>query len=231
MATYVLVHGAWHGSWCWARVRKLLQAEGHAVFTPTLTGLGERSHLLSKSVRLQTHIDDVVNLIRWEDLNDVILCGHSYAGIVMTGVAEAVAERIVTMIYLDAFVPTSGQSLLDLLPPETAAALCAGARSKEDGWRLPPRTAASFAVNDGDREWVDRQCTPHPFATFEDPVRFTDRVRSIVDVRYILATENPGSPFVGLAESARKRGWQVVRIAAGHDVMLDDPKRLVELLR
>ena len=115
-ATYVLVHGAWHGSWCWKRVRKGLRDTGHQVFTPTLTGLGERSHLNSAAVNLSTHIADVVNLLRWEDLSDVILCGHSYGGTVITGVADRIPERIRTLVYLDAFVPEDGECLFDLAP-------------------------------------------------------------------------------------------------------------------
>ena len=117
MATFVLVHGAWHGSWCWKRVRQALQDAGHDVFTPTLTGVGERSHLLSLHVNLETHIDDVVNLIRWEDLSDVVLCGHSYGGCVISGVADRVPDRIRALVYLDAFVLRDGQSLHDTLPP------------------------------------------------------------------------------------------------------------------
>jgi len=104
MATFVLVHGAWHGSWCWKRVRRALQARGHEVFTPTLTGVGERSHLLSRHVNLDTHIGDVVNLIRWEELSDVVLCGHSYGGCVVSGVADRVPNPIGALVYLDAFL-------------------------------------------------------------------------------------------------------------------------------
>src|SRR3984957_20745503 len=111
MATFVLVHGAWHGSWCWKRVRQALQAAGHNVFTPTLTGVADRSHLLSPDVNLDTHIDDVVNLIRWEELSDVVLCGHSYGGMVITGVADALSDRIRSLVYLDAFVPKDGEAL------------------------------------------------------------------------------------------------------------------------
>ena len=118
MSTYVLVHGAWHGSWCWKRVRKALQANGHDVFTPTLTGLGERSHLLSREVNLETHIDDVVNLIRWEELSNIVLCGHSYGGVVVSGVADRVPDRIGALIYLDAFVLEDGRSVHDEVPPD-----------------------------------------------------------------------------------------------------------------
>lgn len=117
MSTYVLVHGAWHGSWCWKRVRRALQALGHEVFTPTLTGVADRVHLLSPQVNLETHITDVVNLIQWEELSDVVLCGHSYGGCVISGVADRIPDRIGALVYLDAFVLESGQSLHDTLRP------------------------------------------------------------------------------------------------------------------
>jgi len=107
--TYVLVHGAWHGSWCWKRVRKSLRDAGHQVFTPTLTGVGDRSHLNSAAINLSTHIADVVNLLQWEDLSDVVLCGHSYGGSVISGVIDRIPERIRTLVYLDAFVPEDGE--------------------------------------------------------------------------------------------------------------------------
>ena len=118
MGTFVLVHGAWHGSWCWKRVRRMLQQQGHEVFTPTLTGVGERSHLLNRDLNLETHILDVQNLIVWEELSDVVLCGHSYGGCVVTGVADRVPERVRALVYLDAFVLEAGQSLAQLLPQE-----------------------------------------------------------------------------------------------------------------
>ena len=122
----MLVHGAWRGSWSWKRVRRQLQAAGHQVFTPTLTGLGERSHLASSDINLSTHIDDIVNLIRWEELSDVILCGHSYAGCVISGVADQVGERIKALVYLDAFLLENGESIMDL----HSAELVEGARQQ-----------------------------------------------------------------------------------------------------
>jgi pimeloyl-ACP methyl ester carboxylesterase len=116
MTDYVLIHGAWHGSWCWARVRRLLAAGAHGVFTPTLTGVGERSHLLSRDVGLDTHIADVANLMIWENLRDVVLVGHSYSGFVARHVADRMPDRIRSLIYLDAFVPENGKTLFDYLP-------------------------------------------------------------------------------------------------------------------
>src|SRR5262245_14863398 len=129
MATFVLVHGAWHGGWCWQRVSPLLRARGHEVFAPTLTGLGERSHLLTREIGLETHVADVVNAIRWEDLTDVVLCGHSYGGMVISGAADRMADRVRSLVYLDAFVPADGQSIFDFMTAERAEGFRDGARA------------------------------------------------------------------------------------------------------
>ena len=155
MSTYVLVHGAWHGSWCWKRVRKALQARGHEVFTPALTGVGERSHLLSRQVNLDTHIDDVVNLIQWEELSDVVLCGHSYGGAVISGVAERIPDRIGALVYLDAFVLKNGQCLHDTLPPEQRNLQMELTATHGEGWKVPPIPAEVFHVNANDAAWVE----------------------------------------------------------------------------
>jgi pimeloyl-ACP methyl ester carboxylesterase len=143
MSAFVLVHGAWHGSWCWKRVRRALQARGHEVFTPTLTGVADRLHLLSPQVDLETHITDVTNLIRWEELADVVLCGHSYGGCVISGVADRVSDRIGALVYLDAFVLENAQSLHDTFPAELRNAQIAAARGKLERAgkyrRFPPK--------------------------------------------------------------------------------------------
>jgi len=156
--TFVLVHGAWHGGWCWRRVADLLTGRGHKVFTPTLTGLADRSHLLSKDIRLKTHIDDVVNLIKWERLSGVVLCGHSYGGFVVSGVAEEMEKAIASIVFLDAFVPDNGDAMPDL----TGAAVIEAIRKAQDTGALgvPPRPAAAFGVNEKDRTWVDSLTGP-----------------------------------------------------------------------
>ena len=164
--TFVLVHGAWHGGWCWRRVSDLLERQGHKVFTPTLTGLGERSHLMSKEIRLATHVTDVVNLMKWEGLADVVLCGHSYGGMVVSGVAEQMAGKIGSIVFLDAFVPDNGEALADLTGAATLDLLRAATQKGDIG--IPARTAASFNVNEKDRAWVDALCVPQPIATFLD---------------------------------------------------------------
>lgn len=230
MATFVLVHGAWHGSWCWKRVRTALQRQGHDVFTPTLTGIGERAHLLTPQVNLETHINDVLNLIRWEELDDIVLCGHSYAGCVVSSVVDRIPERISRLIYLDAFVPETGKSLHDCLPEDQRAMQLDLCRQVGEGWKVPPIPAEVFNVNTADRAWVDRQCTMQSLATFQQPVLRTGRPLPADKVTYILATGWEGSPFVQFHERAKLAGWHTLSLDCGHDVMLDRPAELVRIL-
>ena len=145
MATFVLVHGAWHGAWCWRRVARLLARAGHEVFTPTLTGLAERSHLLTPAIDLDTHIFDVVNEMKWQNLSDVVLVGHSYGGMVISGVAEKMERAILSIVMLDAFVPENGQSLVDLQPsPMRDAVLRQSGRARRASRRGPLRFSRSM---------------------------------------------------------------------------------------
>jgi len=230
MATFVLVHGAWHGSWCWARVRRALLDQGHQVFTPTLTGVGERSHLLSRDIDLQVHVDDIANLIIWEELDEVILCGHSYGGAVISGAADAVADRIAALVYLDAFLLEEGEALHDLLPDEQREMQLSLADEYGEGWRVPPIPAEIFNVNARDRDWVDRQCTPQPLATFQQKLRLSGGLAGIARNHFIFASGWEGTPFTASWRRAQARGWTTSEIACGHDVMLDDPEALVSEL-
>ena len=229
MATFVLVQGAWHGSWCWKRVRSALQARGHEVFTPTLTGVGERSHLLAPGVNLDTHINDVVNLIKWEELTDVVLVGHSYGGCVISGAADRIAERIGKLVYLDAFLLENGESLHDTLPPEQRNMQLDLMRQHGDGWMVPPIPAEVFAVNPGDSAWVNRQCTMQPIATFQQAITLKGNAKAL-PTTYILATGWNDSPFPKFCERAKARGWKTLSVACGHDVMLDKPEELTQIL-
>jgi pimeloyl-ACP methyl ester carboxylesterase len=230
MATFVLVHGAWHGSWCWKRVRKTLQSQGHDVFTPTLTGVGERSHLLSPRVDLDTHINDVVNLIQWEELSDVVLCGHSYGGAVISGAADRVPDRIRALVYLDAFVIEDGQSLHDTLPPAQRNLQIELTGQHGDGWKVPPIPGEVFAVNANDLEWVNRQCTMQSLATFQQAIKLERKGNPVGNTTFILATGWSDSPFHQFYEGARTRGWQTLTMPCGHDVMLDRPEELTSAL-
>ena len=232
MASFVLVHGAFHGGWCWRDVAARLCADGHEVFTPTLTGLGERSHLASPAVDLSTHVLDVVNLMHWEDLRDVVLVGHSYGGMVVTGVAEGAAERIGALVYLDALVPEDGQSALDLQPAERRAEILEEVAA--NGGRLwPPRSAAYYGVRDPARQaWVDGHCTPHPFATVFERLRLSGPpAAGVARKLYILCTDPPLPylrRFYDLA--AAREGWQTMELPTGHDAMVTEPERLSQIL-
>jgi pimeloyl-ACP methyl ester carboxylesterase len=230
MSTFVLVHGAWHGGWCWKRVRRALQAQGHDVFTPTLTGVADRSHLLSCEVNLDTHIEDVVNLIRWEELSDVVLCGHSYGGCVISGVAERIPGRIGALVYLDAFVLEDGENLLQNVHESQREQVLEGARSVGEGWKAPPIPAEVFNVNSKDLEWVNRQCTMHPLASFEQRLKLGEGIRQVKNVTFILATGWQDTPFLPSFERAKSKGWKTLEIACGHDVMLDAPGELAIVL-
>jgi len=226
-ATYVLVHGAWHGSWCWKRVRKPLQDAGHQVFTPTLTCLGERSHLNSSAVNLSTHIADVINLVRWEDLSNVILCGHSYGGLVISGVADKAPERIGELVYLDAFVPEDGKCLFELQSPEREQQMRLQAHTAGAGWKVPPIPAERFNVNLEDVAWVNAQCTAQSIASFEERIRLN---RVWHEATHILATGWDHSSFRTAHERAKTKGWRTVTVASGHEVMLDSPAYVAGLL-
>lgn len=231
MSTYVLVHGAWHGGWCWRRVADRLRAAGHDVFTPTLTGLADRSHLLSPQITLQTHILDIANLLEWEELEEVILCGHSYGGMVITGAADRQADRIKSMVYLDAFVPANGEAAMDSRPPDRVALAFEQVRTVGEGWWMPPTSAASFRVNEADQAWVDAKCTNFPISCFTQPVYLTGAVDRISPKYYIRAAGYLGPQFDACVEKLNgKPGWTVTSLPCGHDAMVDMPGELTELL-
>ena len=231
MSTFVLVHGAWHGGWCWKRVRNALQTHGHEVYTPTLTGVADRSHLIAPDIDLDTHILDVVNLIEWEELSGVVLCGHSYGGCVVAGVADRIPDRVHALVYLDAFVPGNGESLFQHVPEAQFDLLMEGARVTGEGWKVPPIPAEVFNVNANDRDWVNRQCTVQPIATFEQGISLSGGIDQVKNVTYIRATNFvEGSPFGPFEDKARANGWKTVAMAGGHDLMLDLPDELTEVL-
>ena len=227
--TFVLVHGAWHGGWCWRRVADRLTARGHKVFAPTMTGLGERVHLMSRDIKLATHITDIVNVFKYERLSDVVLCGHSYGGFVVSGVAEQVETSISSIVFLDAFYPDNGISVLDNTRPaiQEAAALAA----KRGEFALPAPSAERFGVNEKDRAWVDALCGPQPLATFSDKIALSGARERIVKKTYIRATGYDNPAFdQALAKIKADKTWRTYEVPCGHDVMVDMPDRLTEIL-
>jgi pimeloyl-ACP methyl ester carboxylesterase len=219
---FVLVHGAWHGGWCWRRVADRLTAAGRYVVAPTLSGVGERSHLASDSITLTTHVDDVVNEVTWKDLDDVVLVGHSYGGMVITGVAERIRERIAAIVYLDAFLPSDGQSQYAFRGSNAAP------------WPehlVPPISASVLRVNEKDAAWVDGKLTPHPVKCFTEPLRVTGAYALIPQKLYIRAADFPSPTFDAvLARCRSDRAWKTLEIKCGHDVMIDRPAELAAIL-
>ena len=227
--TFVLVHGAWHGGWCWRRVADRLRGAGHVVFAPTLTGLGERTHLLRAGIDLKTHIADVVNVMKWEQLTDVVLCGHSYGGMIISGVAEQMAPALRSIVFLDAFVPKNGEAVADLTGPAVREA--AAAAMQRGDIVIPPRPAEAFGVNEADRAWVDRLCVGQPIGTFTDKIALTGAVDRIARKSYIRAASyaNPGFDRA-LAAAKSNPTWRTYAVSCSHDVMVDAPDRLSEIL-
>lgn len=229
--TFVLLHGAWHGGWCWQRVAGPLRAAGHTVYTPTQTGLGERSHLMSRSITLDTFTADLVNVLEWEDLRDVILVGHSFGGNAISGAADRVPHRIRHLVYLDAILPVSGESPFARLPPEIAAARRRLAQESSDGLSIPPPDPSAFDVTDPvDIAWLKAKCTPHPLSAYESSQVFTHPVGNGLPATYVACKPDYG-PTASSREAARKRpDWRYVEVDGGHDVMVTHPKGVIDIL-
>jgi pimeloyl-ACP methyl ester carboxylesterase len=228
--TFVLVHGAWGGGWCWRRVADRLRRDGHAVFTPTLTGLGERSHLLRPGIDLATHVADIVSVMRWERLNDVVLCGHSYGGFVISGVAEEIPALIRSIMFLDAFVPENGDTIQKLITRPTFQDAIRAALQRGD-LGVPPPPAEAFGVNEADRAWVDSLRVPQPIGTFTSPIPLSGARENIARKTYIRAKGYANQAFDrALATVQADPSWRCYEVPCGHAVMVDMPERLTELL-
>jgi pimeloyl-ACP methyl ester carboxylesterase len=230
MATFLVVHGAWSAGWAWKKMRPLLRERGHEVHTPTQTGLGERAHLARAEIDLETHIADILGVLEFEDLRDMILVGHSYGGMVATGVADRATERIAQLVYLDAFVPRDGQSCFDLVGAEGRASKLEAARAGGDGWRMPPNplppdTAAA------DVAWALPRRVWQPLRTSEQPIRLTGAVERLPR-SYVYCTRfGPGDVFRQFAERARTEpGWRYHELDASHNPHITMPETLAALL-
>jgi pimeloyl-ACP methyl ester carboxylesterase len=231
MAQFVLVHGGWRGGWIWKRVAQQLRHEGHDAYTPTLTGLAERSHLLRGDINLSTHIQEILKLIQFEGLNDVLLCGHSYAGMLISGVADAIGDRIASLVYLDAWFPQDGDSIMGLSPAEYQLMHLKDA-GQHGGTACSPIPAAMLQVNEQDRAWVDRMATPHPLATMIEAIRLQGNHLKVKEKMFVLATAWEPNPFRQFYERLQEdSAWTMRTIECGHDAMLDQPEAVVSLLR
>jgi pimeloyl-ACP methyl ester carboxylesterase len=228
VATFVLVHGAWSGGLIWRAVARALRKAGHEVYTPTLTGLGERRHLLNRGIDLDTHIGDILGVIDYEDLSGLVLVGHSYGGMVVTGVGDAIPERIASLVYVDAFVPENGQSLFSILPdgaPRPAAA------AGED-WLSAPLPVEAFGEPSAQvREFAARKNLPHPRACFTQPVKLTGGIDRIPHRTYIYCNDPAPTAFTPFYERVmNKPGWTVHTLPCTHFVPMDRPAELTTLL-
>jgi pimeloyl-ACP methyl ester carboxylesterase len=225
MTTFVLVHGAWHGGWVWQRVVPHLPS----AYTPTLTGVSDRAHLLNPSVGLGTHVQDVVALIENYDLTDVVLVGHSYAGQVVTAVADRIPSRISKRVYLDAFVGDAGDAAIDLLPAKVAGHYRESVSGPGFGWLIPVRSLTVLGVSEeADLQWLSPRLTPHPWLTYTEPLRLTGAGES-VPAAFIECTDWM-RVFEPHAARAASRGWPVFQVATGHEAMVTAPKELADVL-
>ncbi|ABW12732.1 esterase [Parafrankia sp. EAN1pec] len=233
MATYVLVHGGGHGGWCYQPVARLLRAAGHEVHTPTLSGLGERAHLVSTKIDLDLHIQDVVALLHYENLRDVILVGHSYGGMVITGVADRAADRIGRLVYLDAANPVNGQSLLDVAGPIIEMTRPHG--QTVDGVELvllpAPGAGAFYGVTDpDDLAWMDERLTAHPWRCFEQPLTLTNETALWAIPQYhVICTSTLAGRDPELMDKARASG-RLWTVDTGHDLMITEPRAVADAL-
>ena len=230
---FVLVPGAWLGGWCWKYLTPLLREEGHKVYTPTLTGLGERKHLAQPEINLETHITDIVNMLEYNDLTDVVLLGHSYAGLVVTGVAERVPERLRHVVYLDALVPMSDEpvSASEFYPPNEWETMEAAAKGHAGGWPLPDDHPGWVGISDEDTQWMREKAVPHPLNTFRQPVNVGDPEISL-STSYILCTQNgmDDSTLNMIRELCEQREWQLHELDTGHWPMVSIPQKLAHQL-
>jgi len=239
-ATFVLVHPAWHGGWCWKKVAPILRAHGHDVYTPTLTGLGERSHLARPEIGLDTHVEDVASVLAYEDLTGVVLVGHSSSGAVITGVADRAPERIAHLVYVDAFVPEHGQALLDLLPPARRQGFEALVQAEGQGWLMPRFSPAPWdkfvpeawhVTDEADLRWMLARLGPTPFRHFTDPVRRANAAAEALPRTYIRCILNQHPVFDRLAQTARMTsGWRYRELETYHHPAITHPSELADAL-
>jgi pimeloyl-ACP methyl ester carboxylesterase len=228
VADIVLVHGAWHGAWCWRRVVPLLWLAGHRVVTVTLSGLGERAHQLSPDITLATHVEDVVTAMRAEECDRAVLVGHSYGGLAVTGAADRLGNEVGRLVYVDAVVPLPGEAWSTRNPPEVQADRRAALA--RHGF-LPPPAPAAFGLTGADADWVERRQTPQPAGVYDDPLHF-DAARWAARPRTFVDCTTPSLPTIEPSRQLVRSqpGWEVVELETGHDPMISEPADLAAVL-
>ncbi len=228
--TFVLVHGSYHGGWCWRRVAEILEGHGHKVYAQSLTGLGDRAHLLSKDVNLQTHISDIANLVTWEDLKNVCLVAHSYAGFPASGALEHIHDRVGAIVWLDAFLPEDGQKQIDYASAFGREGMLKALAEDEFGFNPPP--ASAFSVNKQDYGWLKSKTITQPIGTATQPIRLTGKIQTIAKKTFIRVPKYAQPAFdKALAQCRADKSWQtIVNQTSGHDVMVDQPEWLADIL-
>jgi pimeloyl-ACP methyl ester carboxylesterase len=232
-STFVLVHGGRHGGWCWRSVAYALRRAGHVVLTPTLTGLGERAHLLSPDIGLDTHVLDVVGVLDYEDLTDVVLVSHSYGGMVCSGAMERVADRVSQFVLVDAHLPREGESLMDLVGPGVEPKVREMVARQGDGWLLPTEDASFWGLRDaGQISWVNGKITPQPFKTYTDPSGPTNRawVHPGTFIECQPSMHNPVELARLRARADADPRFRYRTMAGGHEPMVTNPGALAALL-
>jgi len=229
MTTFVVVHGAWGGSLLWRPVARALRKAGHEVYTPTLTGLGERKHLLNRSINLDTHIADVLGVIDYEDLTELVLVGHSYGGMVVTGVADAVPDKIQSLVYLDAFVPESGQSCFGLIPAETRPGRPPMPAAED--YLTPPLPPSAFGVSPDVAAMMERKNSPQPTLCFTQSLTLAGGIDRVKRKTFIYCNVPAPTTFTPFYEKVKDRpGWTVHTLPCTHLVQIDMPNELTQLL-
>jgi pimeloyl-ACP methyl ester carboxylesterase len=230
---FVLVQGGRHGGWCWARVARLLHAAGHDVYTPTLTGLGERSHLLTPDIGLATHVHDITAVFEFEEITDAVLAAHSYGGSVVASAMEHIADRVRSLVFIDAFMPLPGETVLDIVGADFAATLLEIIKQEGDGWFLPPTDASFYGVTDPDDvAWVNSKMTAQPLKTYTDPSGPTGRLWSHpgIFVECRPSTLRPEIRKRARDRSAVDQRFSYCLLDAAHDAMVTAPELVVQLL-
>ena len=228
---FLLIHGAWHGGWVWNEISDILRYQRYSVSTPTLTGLGEKKHLLSSKITIETFIEDVVNHIIFENLNNIILVGHSFAGSVISGVADRLKDRIQKLIYFDAMILIDGQKPFDITPKETVEQRIELAKKFGNNISIPAPSADAFGVFDIKKSLLlEEKLTPHPLSAFQSKLVLKNEVGNGIPLSYIFCTKPVYKSLESSREVVRKMKWPIFELNAGHDAMLTHPKETLNLL-